>query len=182
MGGSMGRSSYKIYNKTHPYFLTCTLVGWVPVFNSPPYTQIILDSLKFLVKNKRIRLYAYVIMDTHMHWVADANDLVKEAGDFKSYTARQIIDESERAGRYDLLKLFHVLKCWHKRDRMYQVWQEGSYPKEIISRSMMRQKINYIHNNPVKKGYVVNPIDWKYSSAANYAGLEGLLPVVTDWD
>jgi putative transposase len=182
MGGSMGRSSYKIYNKTHPYFLTCTLVGWVPIFSSPLFAQIILDSLKFLIEQKRIRLYAYVVMDTHMHWVADAKDLVKEAGDFKSYTARQIIDLADLIGRNDLLKLFHVLKCRHKKDRLYQVWQEGSHPEEIFSRSMMWQKINYIHNNPVKKRYVTDPIDWKYSSAVNYAGLEGLLTVVTDWD
>lgn len=46
---------------------------------------------------------------------------------------------------------------------------------------MMRQKIEYIHNNPVKRGYVDKPTDWRYSSARNYAGMEGLIPVTTKW-
>ena len=45
----------------------------------------------------------------------------------------------------------------------------------------MRQKLEYIHNNPVARGYVDETTHWRYSSARNYAGLTGLLPVVTDW-
>jgi hypothetical protein len=46
---------------------------------------------------------------------------------------------------------------------------------------MMRQKIDYIHYNPVKRGFVDEPEHWRYSSARNYAGLPGLIDVATDW-
>jgi hypothetical protein len=46
---------------------------------------------------------------------------------------------------------------------------------------MMRQKIEYIHHNPVKRGYVDDDVHWRYSSARNYAGQEGLLKIDTGW-
>ncbi|MEZ4867193.1 MAG: hypothetical protein R3C14_38070 [Caldilineaceae bacterium] len=46
---------------------------------------------------------------------------------------------------------------------------------------MLRQKIEYIHNHPVQRGYVELPTHWRYSSARNYAGQEGLIPVQTTW-
>jgi len=46
---------------------------------------------------------------------------------------------------------------------------------------MMRQKLEYIHYNPVERGYVDEPAHWRWSSARNYAGLAGLFPVVTEW-
>lgn len=61
------------------------------------------------------------------------------------------------------------------------MWQEGSHPEVIQGMSMMRQKVTYIHNNPVKRGYVDEPCHWRYSSARNYAGLDGLLHVTTTW-
>ncbi len=72
-------------------------------------------------------------------------------------------------------------KAAHKVDREYQFWQEGSHPEMIQDENMMWQKLEYIHNNPVKRGYVDEPTHWRYSSARNYANQSGLLPVVTEW-
>ena len=63
----------------------------------------------------------------------------------------------------------------HKVDREYQVWQEGIQPKLIQNDAMMKDKIEYIHNNPVKRGYVDEAQHWRYSSARDYEGLKGLL-------
>ena len=71
-------------------------------------------------------------------------------------------------------------KLAHKVDSDYQVWQEGSQPKQIGNADVMLQKLDYMHYNPVKRGYVDEPADWRYSSA-NYAGRPGLIDVVTDW-
>ena len=80
-----------------------------------------------------------------------------------------------------LLKQLAYYKRRHKRDSTYQLWQEGTHPEEILHEEMMRQKLEYIHNNPVQRGYVDDPCHWRYSSARNYAGQEGLIAVVTDW-
>ncbi len=179
----MSRSRYKIYEGDEgvPYFLTATIVNWLPLFNTPWVVDVLLDSLRYLQANGRLLLYAYVIMENHLHLIASALDLAKEMGDFKSYTARQIID------RYREQEAEHILRqlAWHKRpyktDRSYQLWQEGSHPQRIQGVEMMRQKIAYIHNNPVKRGWVDDPSHWRYSSARNYADLPGLLDVEMEW-
>ena len=61
------------------------------------------------------------------------------------------------------------------------MWQEGSHPEQIKDEEMMGQKLEYVHMNPVKRGYVDEPTHWRYSSARNYAGLAGLFPVMTEW-
>jgi len=100
---------------------------------------------------------------------------------FKSFTARQIIDLLEQRGVRVLLQQLRALKLRHKKESTYQVWQEGSHPQQIRDDEMMWQKIEYIHNNPVVRGYVDDPLDWRHSSARNYAGRPGLIEVVTDW-
>ena len=72
-------------------------------------------------------------------------------------------------------------KARHKGDRPFQLWQEGSHPQHVHSDEMMVQKLDYMHDNPVKRGYVDDPTHWRYSSARNYAGLPGLIDVVTKW-
>lgn len=69
----------------------------------------------------------------------------------------------------------------HKNDRSYQLWQEGVHPELIQGESVMRQKIEYVHHNPVKRGYVDEVEHWRYSSARGYAGKPGLLEICRQW-
>jgi putative transposase len=177
----MSRDRYKIFEACHPHFLTSTVVNWLPIFGSPPVAQIMLDSLRFLQQHERLTVYAYVMLENHLHLIASADDLGKEIGNFRSYTARQIIDfHKDRNAQY-ILKQLNYHKFRHKTDRDYQLWQEGTHPEQIQGETMMRQKIEYIHYNPVKRGYVDDPTHWRYSSARNYAGQTGLLEVQMEW-
>jgi putative transposase len=88
----MSRSRYRIFENEYPYFLTCTIVGWLPVFTRPEAFQIVLDSWNFLQKKERLRLFGYVVLENHLHLIARSDNLADEIGDFKSYTARRIID------------------------------------------------------------------------------------------
>ena len=176
------RSRYKIFETEYPYFLTCTVVGWLPVFTRPETVQIVLDSWRFLQDGGRLRLYGYVMLENHLHLIASSEDLGKEIGDFKSYTARRIIDHLGARGATTILEQLEWHKARHKIDRTYQLWQEGSHPQQVQNGEMMRQKLEYIHRNPLVRGYVDEPTHWRYSSARNYAGLPGLFPVVTNWE
>lgn len=172
---AMGRSRYKIYESDAAHFLTCTVNGWIPVFAKPQLAGIVLDSLRFLQDQDRLTVYAYVIMENHVHLIAQASDLSKEIASFKSYTAREIVDSLKAEGPRALLQ---ALTAPTKRtDRTYQVWQPGSHPQLIQGKEMLFQKIEYVHENPVKRGYVDEAVDWRYSSARNYAGEPGLLDV-----
>ena len=88
----MSRSRDKIVNQDTPYFLTSTVVNWLPIFGTPAVTLIILNSLRFLQQSQRLTIFAYVIMEHHLHLVASGPDLSKAMSSFKSYTARQIIE------------------------------------------------------------------------------------------
>jgi len=66
-------------------------------------------------------------------------------------------------------------------DSDFQFWQEGSHNQSIENDSIMWQKLEYIHFNPVKRGYIDSPEYWRYSSARNYNGDAGLIEVCTKW-
>jgi REP element-mobilizing transposase RayT len=141
----------------------------------------VLDSWRFLQRERGVRIYGYVILENHLHWIAAGEDLSEQVGRLKSFTARRILDEMELHGFATLLEELRFFKLRHKTDQTYQLWQEGSHPQQIQNEEMMRQKLEYMHHNPLRRGYVDDPIHWRYSSARNYAGAKGLIEVVTDW-
>jgi REP element-mobilizing transposase RayT len=178
----MARTRYKILKGDYfPYFLTATTVNWLPLFSNPAIAQIAFDSLSFLQRENRLTIYAYVLMENHLHLIASAESLSKEIANFKSFTARQSIDYYAEQGNQFILKQLALHKLPHKADREYQFWQEGSHPKRIQSEATLRQKVDYIHFNPVRRGYVKEPEHWRYSSARNYAGLDAVLDICTEW-
>ena len=177
----MARTEYKIFDNSFPHFITCTIVDWHPIFEKPQIADILISSLKFLQKENRITIYAYVIMSDHIHLIAKSENLQKEAANFKSFTARQIIDYLKDNNFHDTLNQFDEEKMKRRKGRNYQIWQEGTHPQIISSESIMKQKIEYIHNNPVKAGLVDDLDKWKFSSAVNYSGKIGVLDVNIDW-
>ncbi len=177
----MTRTRYKIFDSAYPYFLTMTIVDWLPIFADPNIAGILINALRFMQDVKRARLFAYVLMENHLHCIVQSDDLSTVVKSFKSYTARAIIDLLEEHHNNDLLKKLKKNKLHHKTFSNYQLWQESSHPQEISTDEMMRQKVEYIHNNPVRRGYVDEACDWRYSSARNYEGLQGLITIQTEW-
>ena len=126
-------------------------------------------------------VYAYVILENHYHLVVQSKSLDRDIARLKSYTAKQLIVYLNGNNVKQILEQLAFYKKAHKTDRAYQFWQEGTHPEWIQNDEMMRQKIDYIHNNPVKRGYVDEAIHWRYSSARNYMGQVGLLEICTEW-
>jgi putative transposase len=177
----MPRSRYRIGETEYPYFLTGTVVGWLPVFTRPEAVQIVFDCWDFLRHNRAFVLYGYLVLENLLHLIASAPDLTNAMKSFKMFTAKAIIELLERHSAEMLLRQLRALKLRHKTRSEYQVWQEGSHPKQIANEETMRQKLEYMHNNPVKRGYVDEAVHWRCSSARNYAGLRGLIDVWTNW-
>ena len=82
-----GRSRYTFFYSDCPHFITCTVIKWIAVFGNVEVSQIVLNSLKFLIENKRLTLHGWGIMENHLHVIASASDLLKEIHDFKFFTA-----------------------------------------------------------------------------------------------
>jgi putative transposase len=177
----MTRTRYRIFETEYPYFMTWTVVGWIAAFTRRESVDIIFDSWKFLQRERNFKLFGYVILENHLHLIASAPQLEKVVKDCKSFTARQIIDLLQKRNAKVLLKQLEFEKLAHKSQSDFQFWQEGSHPEQIQDDDMMWQKLEYIHNNPMERGYVDDPLHWRYSSARNYARQPGLIDVVTDW-
>ena len=177
----MGRTRYKIVETQSPHFLTCTIVNWLPVFTRPVTVQIILDSFNYLQDTEDFKLYGYVILENHLHCIVQSPQLTQQMQRFKSWTARMIIQYLQEQGAKRLLAQLAFHKKPHKKDRQYQVWEEGMHPQWLQNNEMVIQKLEYIHHNPVKRGYVDIAEHWRYSSARNYAGQVALIEVFTSW-
>ena len=173
----MTRTRYKTVEDHSTYFVTSATVNWLPLFSIPYCAQIVLDAMRFLHDNQRVSIHAYVLLENHLHFVGSSSYLSGEMRKFKSFTARAIIDTLNEHGPQFYLEQLKHFKSRHKTDQIYQVWQEGFHPKAIQSEQMLVQKIEYIHYNPVRRGYVDDPEHWRYSSYRQYLGKEGLVPL-----
>jgi REP element-mobilizing transposase RayT len=169
------RSRYRVHHPDRAHFVTCTIIEWLPVFTSSACCDIIVKSLQHCREHKALKIYAWVILDNHLHAILAAPDLSAVLRDLKSFTAREILKQMPAEGRQWLVNQLHYYRAEHKPNE-YQVWQEGSHPQVIMDDTMMRQKLEYLHNNPVKRGWVCAPEHWQYSSAHEY--LVGAAPLL----
>ena len=162
------RTRYKISEDSSLYFITSTIIEWLPVFTNEKYFNILVDAVKYYQQNKKFKVHAYVILDNHFHMLISGEDLSKTLSSVKSFTAKRIIEELCNDKKDWLLHQFKFSKLLHKKESTYQIWQEGFHPQQILTESMLQQKFDYIHMNPVKRGLVNEPYYWRYSSASFY--------------
>ena len=175
----------KILDENGLHFITITIVDWIDVFTRPVYAQFILDSLNYSQRNKGLILHAYVIMPSHIHLIVRTDaptGLSSIIKDFKSFTARQIIDYLIDAANTESRRLWmlHLMKFSAERNNSHgdhQVWQQDNHPVLLYSPKAIRTNLNYIHNNPINSGIVDIAEHYRYSSASNYVHGNGLIDV-----
>jgi len=120
-------------------------------------------------------------MPTHIHavlWPEENAKLSNIVRDFKRFTSRALSREIKQRNEQHYLRIFSKARQNNRAQDVskYQVWQEGYHPEAIFTSKFAREKINYIHNNPVKAGFVSQPEDWEYSSARKYLRGEETYP------
>jgi putative transposase len=174
---------YSIKNQS-PYFLTTTVVNWIDVFTRRELAYIVIDSLRYCQQQKGLELYAWCLMPSHLHLIAAAaenkvlSDIMR---DFKKFTSKKIVAEIQgmNESRKDwLLDKFEFAGRHNPKIKEYKFWQDGLHAIELYTPEFTKQKLNYIHQNPVEAGFVYEPEHYVYSSAANYSGRKGLLDVI----
>jgi putative transposase len=179
----MDAGGYRITDQFGLYYMTFTVVGWVDLFTRRQCSQILIDSFNYCKENKGLILYAYVIMGSHLHLLAAAatgsSGLSAIVRDFKSFTSKKIIqwmtDNPKESRREWLDIIFKYHGKYNSNNQVYQVWQQHNKPMQCITPHFTLQKLNYIHNNPVKAGIVDRPEDYRFSSARNYCGRKDTL-------
>jgi putative transposase len=162
---------YRITPEAAVYYLTYSVVEWLPVFISAATCKVVTESLTFCHRQKHLRINAFVIMPTHMHLIvldADFNmeRLAQTLTAFRKFTGRQLSDACQ-----DLFpRCFHAtLQDQATSDRERRFSQPSRHPEAIQHEPFWRQKLDYLHDNPRRKGWVRRPQDWRFSSAAWYA-------------
>jgi len=165
------------------YFYTATIEGNKYLLKNDRFKDIIINTLQYLVFHAKIRVFAYVIMPDHVHFLWE---FLEYNGD--EYPHTSFINSSTYQFVKDLeinnpaeLKQFEI----ETTKNTYQFWQKNQQAKRIHSQSLMYEKIDYIHQNPVHgKWKLVNEAsDYLYSSALYYkSGIDkfGILTNVED--
>lgn len=166
--------NYKFYNPSGVYFISFATVNWIDVFTRQSYFNVLEDAINYCRKHKGLEVYAYCFMPSHVHMIFrssndDPSGLVR---DYKTYTSKKLIkaikDNPKESRKEWLLDFFLKAGLNKSNVTRYQVWQHHNKPIELWSVKVLKQKIDYIHNNPVAVGFVTEPTYWKYSSARNF--------------
>lgn len=166
---------YKILDQQGLNYVTCTVVGWVDVFTRAAYRDIVIESLAYCRQAKGLQTFAYVLMSNHLHLIVKANGkepLSAILRDFKKFTARKIIESIETGNESRkewLLHLFGYFARNNSNNRYHQFWVQDNHPIALLTPAVIWQKVEYIHQNPVRAKWVERPEDYLYSSARNYA-------------
>ena len=172
--------SYKFIGGVYANFVTFTIVAWLPIFINPEPVGIINESLRYWINNKNLRIHAYVIMPNHVHLIVfDStfyhDNLGKTLIAFRKFTGKKFANTIDNT-LPESLSL--VIRSKALTDRIRQVWRRGWHAEGLASEEFLIQKMNYIQENPVRKGYVKLPEHWIHSSAGYWINeSESIIPI-----
>src|SRR4030065_844550 len=176
--------NYKFRDQERPYFISFATVYWIDALTRLVYKDIVVDSIKYCIENKGLIVYAWVIMSSHVHMIIGTNKYPMEniVRDLKRHTSKALlkaISENPVESRREwMLFMFERAGKKNSNNSKYQFWQQHNHPIELDSTTIMDQKPDYLHNNPVEEGYVYESHKYVYSSAIDYSGGKGSINVV----
>jgi REP element-mobilizing transposase RayT len=159
---------YRIGDDGVVYFITMSVVDWLPVFVTEAACRVLVDSLNFCHERKGLRVNAYVITPTHFHGVVflhrfDPEALKATLTDLRKFTGRRLIEHCAK----------HMPRCFDEvfvasagGDRERRFWQPTLHAETIEAERFYLQKLDYLHDNPRRKGLVRRAEHWRFSSAS----------------
>jgi len=171
---------YRITSDEALYYVTFTVVEWLPVFVSEPPCKVVTDSLTYCQEQQGLRVNAFVIMPTHVHAILfhadyDSDRLLDAVTAFRKFTGRRLADFCDRSMRTCFSA---AMRAAAGDDRERRFWQPTRHPEAIHSEPFWRRKFDYLHDNPRRKGLVREPAGWRLSSAAYWFGDQEAVPEV----
>lgn len=169
--------------KDKSYFLTMTIVEWIDLFTRKNHKELIVESLKYCMKNKGLHIYGWCLMPSHLHMIANTEigfELADVIRDFKRFTCNQLIDQikNQSESRRDwLLDKFSFAAKQSPKNKHFKVWRDGNHAIELFTERVTWQKLKYIHRNPVVEKIVYKEEEYLFSSARNYYNLPNVLEI-----
>ena len=166
------------------YYVTTVTQNRLPLFVQASFIILLYDSLHFYRHKLNFKLLGYVIMPDHLHlllWPIGEPTISDIMRDFKKFTATRIIRQVEVENRQDWLMAFAKAGVDTGRAK-HKVWQDCFWDKVVYTEKFLRQKLNYIHRNPIRAGLVADIEKYPYSSYRNYVlGDDSFIKMDTDW-
>jgi len=172
---------YKFHDNDKLYFISFATVNWIDVFVREEYMKIVIDSWRFCQEKKGLEIYGWCIMPSHIHMIigSSKNKLEDIVRDMKKHTSLELkaaIKNNVSESRKEWI-IWMMERAGKKKGNNsdWQFWQQHNKPLEIKDQEMFDKMLEYIHLNPVIAGFVIKPEDWKYSSARDFSGMQGLI-------
>jgi REP element-mobilizing transposase RayT len=160
------------FNPDHLYFITTTAVGRKHLLHRDVIKRILIDNLNLARILGRIQLFAFVIMPNHLHVIVrctETHPVSSFLRDFKSNTAKQIVWQYEAERNKPVLEyLKQAARDLEKQT--FRVWDDDYVAKEVFTAEFLKQKLNYVHHNPLQPQWdlVARPEEYVWSSARFY--------------
>lgn len=176
------RKTRKAYNEPgHAHFLTFSCYKRYPLLLRDTARSWVIESLESVRKNQNLELWAYVIMPEHVHALINPRD--------DGYEMRSILAAIKKPVANKARNYLHARREKEWLDKLtvrypsrevFRFWQPGGgYDHNIFRDRTVRQVIDYIHENPVRRGLVEDPCEWRWSSAAFWQGATDV-PILLD--
>jgi REP element-mobilizing transposase RayT len=174
---------FKLREPNLVHYVTAVTYDRVPVFRGVNACSLLIDALAATRMNDPFKLIGYVIMPDHFHMLANplGLDISVVTGRFKGRSASSIL-KWLRAERHSLSLAKLTLPVALESGQTHAVWLKEFSAIDIWSHKFIRQKLHYIHMNPVRAGLVDHPAKWRWSSYhACFPHEPGSIPIEIDW-
>ena len=165
------------------HYVTAVTYARVPVFSNNEACASLVDAVSDTRVKDPFKLIGYVVMPDHFHLLANPIDLdiTKVVGKLKGRSAAKILKLARAQNDHallDQLKLARPLKS----GQTHALWLQDFSSIDIWSHKFIRQKLHYMHMNPVRAGLCDHPAKWRWSCYHAYLPhREGEVPIEIDW-
>ena len=172
------------YGLNHLHFITASTYRRARLFDSDRFRRQFVATLAGLRAELSFKVIGYVLMPEHFHaliWPSERADPSRIVQSLKERTAKFILKNLQAhrelpwCGR--MLAALTLPPTVHLHGP-YRVWQRRFYDLNVWSEKKRREKLNYMHGNPVQRGMVTSPDQWPWSSFRFYfLGDDSVLPM-----
>lgn len=167
----MPKATFEVSKDTPAYYLTSVAKNRLPVFRTKAIAQIVCGAINEARISGGFLIFAYVIMLDHLHLVTDSSRASKDIHRFvNGIISRRVIDHLKENGNTESLNKLRIAE--RAKDYKYSLWHHHPDTRLLWNETMLWQRVQYTHLNPVRAELAEHPNEWMHSSARIWHGRE----------